>query len=393
MRWETKLLGDVIERTQQVDPTRSPNRQFSYIDVSGVSNQSFTVAEPVVLYGKDAPSRARKQIRAGDVLFATVRPTLKRIAIIPEELDGQIASTGYFVFRPKPELTNRFLFYFLLSDRFQERMEGLQKGASYPAVTDAEVRSQNIPLPPLPEQQRIVSKLDAAFAALGEAEANVERNRANARELFESYLNGVFEGKEGWVEVRLGDLVDIQNGYAFKSISYTNSGHFLIRISNVQDGRVTLDNPKYVAIDEPRKERFILDEGDILVSLTGNIGRVGLVKAEHLPAALNQRVARVTIRERKRIQQSFLFFFLRSTFFREHLQNAGHGAAQQNVSTSEIAEVRFNMPPFDEQQQVMEALGAIQEKTAELESTYAQKLLELGALKKSILGAAFRGEL
>ncbi|MCO6482387.1 MAG: restriction endonuclease subunit S, partial [Flavobacteriales bacterium] len=212
-------------------------------------------------------------------------------------------------------------------------------------------------------------------------------------ELFESYLNGVFEGKEGWVEVRLGDLVDIQNGYAFKSISYTNSGHFLIRISNVQDGRVTLDNPKYVAIDEPRKERFILDEGDILVSLTGNIGRVGLVKAEHLPAALNQRVARVTIRERKRIQQSFLFFFLRSTFFREHLQNAGHGAAQQNVSTSEIAEVRFNMPPFDEQQQVMEALGAIQEKTAELESTYAQKLLELGALKKSILGAAFRGEL
>lgn len=393
MRWETKLLGDVIERTQQVDPTRSPNRQFSYIDVSGVSNQSFTVAEPVVLYGKDAPSRARKQIRAGDVLFATVRPTLKRIAIIPEELDGQIASTGYFVFRPKPELTNRFLFYFLLSDRFQERMEGLQKGASYPAVTDAEVRSQNIPLPPLPEQQRIVSKLDAAFAALSEAEANVERNRANARELFESYLNGVFEGKDGWVEVRLGDLVDIQNGYAFKSISYTNSGHFLIRISNVQDGRVTLDNPKYVAIDEPRKERFILDEGDILVSLTGNIGRVGLVKAEHLPAALNQRVARVTIRERKRIQQSFLFFFLRSTFFREHLQNAGHGAAQQNVSTSEIAEVRFNMPPFDEQQQVMEALGAIQEKTAELESTYAQKLLELGALKKSILGAAFRGEL
>lgn len=289
--------------------------------------------------------------------------------------------------------SSHFLIYMLQSQQVRDYVLSMVSGSTYPNLRVPEYKRILLPNPPLPEQRRIVTKLDAAFAALREAEGHLERNRANARELFESYLNGVFEGKEGWVEVRLGDLVDIQNGYAFKSISYTNSGHFLIRISNVQDGRVTLDNPKYVAIDEPRKERFILDEGDILVSLTGNIGRVGLVKAEHLPAALNQRVARVTIRERKRIQQSFLFFFLRSTFFREHLQNAGHGAAQQNVSTSEIAEVRFNMPPFDEQQQVMEALGAIQEKTAELESTYAQKLLELGALKKSILGAAFRGEL
>lgn len=295
------------------------------------------------------------------------------------------------VVKPKShELSVRFVEYYL---RGGVDLSPAISGTAQPQITRTSLSPIPISIPPLPEQRRIVTKLDAAFAALREAEGHLERNRANARELFESYLNGVFEGKEGWVEVRLGDLVDIQNGYAFKSISYTNSGHFLIRISNVQDGRVTLDNPKYVAIDEPRKERFILDEGDILVSLTGNIGRVGLVKAEHLPAALNQRVARVTIRERKRIQQSFLFFFLRSTFFREHLQNAGHGAAQQNVSTSEIAEVRFNMPPFDEQQQVMEALGAIQEKTAELESTYAQKLLELGALKKSILGAAFRGEL
>ena len=119
MKWEVKPLGDVIERTEQIDPTRKPDEAFSYVDVSGVSNETFTISEPVVLYGKDAPSRARKQMRAGDVLFATVRPTLKRIAIVPEELDGQVASTGYFVFRPKPTLTNRFLFYYLLSDLFR----------------------------------------------------------------------------------------------------------------------------------------------------------------------------------------------------------------------------------------------------------------------------------
>lgn len=383
MSWETKNIGDVCEVIAGQSPEGSHYNDkgdgMPFYQGKKEFGEKF-IGEPTTW-----TTYVTKVAEPGDILMS-VRAPVGPVNFTSEQI---CIGRGLAAIRPR-SIDKEFLFYSLLAK--QDDISG-RDGAVFPTINKKEIEAIQLSVPPLPEQQRIVTKLDAAFAALAEAQAHVERNRANARELFESYLNGVFEGKEGWVEVRLGDLVDIQNGYAFKSISYTNSGHFLIRISNVQDGRVTLDNPKYVAIDEPRKERFILDEGDILVSLTGNIGRVGLVKAEHLPAALNQRVARVTIRERKRIQQSFLFFFLRSTFFREHLQNAGHGAAQQNVSTSEIAEVRFNMPPFDEQQQVMEALGAIQEKTAELESTYAQKLLELGALKKSILGAAFRGEL
>lgn len=269
-----------------------------------------------------------------------------------------------------------------------------QRGAGQPFISKGDTEAFEIPCPPLPEQQRIVGKLDAAFAALAEAKAHVERNRANARELFESYLNGVFEGKgDGWVEKRLGDLIDIQNGYAFSSNEYKDEGHFLIRISNVQDGEITLANPKYVAIDDPRLKRFILNEGDILVSLTGNIGRVGVLQPEHLPAALNQRVARITLKDEKTIRHNFLFFFLRSNFFREHLQAAGHGAAQQNVSTKEIAEVELSLPPLAEQQRVLDSLRELQIKTDDLEATYQQKLTELAGLKKAVLGAAFRGEL
>jgi type I restriction enzyme, S subunit len=268
-------------------------------------------------------------------------------------------------------------------------------GSAQPQITRQTLAPIEIRYPTsLPEQQRIVGKLDAAFAALTEAQAHVEHNRANARELFESYLNGVFEGKgDGWVEKRLGDLIDIQNGYAFSSNEYKDEGHFLIRISNVQDGEITLANPKYVAIDDPRLKRFILNEGDILVSLTGNIGRVGIMQSEHLPAALNQRVARITLKDEKTIRHNFLFFFLRSNFFREHLQAAGHGAAQQNVSTKEIAEVELSLPPLAEQQRVLDALRELQIKTDKLEATYQQKLTELAGLKKAVLGAAFRGEL
>jgi type I restriction enzyme S subunit len=297
------------------------------------------------------------------------------------------------VVRPKNgDLDLRFLEYLF---RGGVDISNTITGAAQPQITRQTLSRLEISYPTsLPEQQRIVAKLDAAFAALGEAQGLVERNRANARELFESYLNGVFERKgDGWVEKRLGDLIHIQNGYAFKSDEYTNEGYFLMRISNVQDGEITLSNPKYVRIDDPRIARFILNEGDILVSLTGNIGRVGIVNAEHLPAALNQRVARITLKDEKAMLHNFLFFFLRSNYFREHLQGAGHGAAQQNVSTKEIAEVELSLPPVAEQQRLLDALNELQIQSQQLETTYQQKLSGLEALKKGLLGAAFRGEL
>jgi type I restriction enzyme S subunit len=107
-------------------------------------------------------------------------------------LDGEVCSTGYFVFRTKPFLDNRYLFYWLLTDKYLDSMEQLQTGASYPAVNDTQVRQQEVVYPKLPEQQRIVAILDEAFTGLATATANAEKNLKNARELFDGYLNSVF---------------------------------------------------------------------------------------------------------------------------------------------------------------------------------------------------------
>jgi type I restriction enzyme S subunit len=186
--WEKKRLGDVVLPIESVDPTKAPTKHFRYVDVSSVSNETFEIVESAELLGKDAPSRARRKIKSGDIIFATIRPTLKRIAIVPPDLDGEVCSTGYFVFRTKPFLDNRYLFYWLLTDKFFDSMERLQTGASYPAVNDTQVRQEEICYPPLPEQQRIVTILDGAFAGLATATANAGKNRQNACELFESYL-------------------------------------------------------------------------------------------------------------------------------------------------------------------------------------------------------------
>ena len=133
--WQTKKLGEVLQKTETINPLKEPTRDFVYIDVSSINRENLAIENTNTIKGKDAPSRARKLVRTGDIIFATIRPTLRRIAIIPNEFNEEVCSTGYFVLRPKQELENKLIFYFLQTDDFTVKMEKLQKGASYPAVT------------------------------------------------------------------------------------------------------------------------------------------------------------------------------------------------------------------------------------------------------------------
>jgi len=104
--------------------------------------------------------------------------------------------------------------------------------------------------------------------------------------------------KADWQTERLGELLEVQNGYAFSSNDYSESGCFVMRIGNVQNGYISLSDPKFINIpSDSALQRFVLCEGDILISLTGNVGRVGVIEKAHLPAALNQRVARIRIKK------------------------------------------------------------------------------------------------
>ncbi|MBU2233947.1 restriction endonuclease subunit S [Patescibacteria group bacterium] len=194
--WEEKKLGEVLQKTETVNPLNSPNKEFFYIDVSSVNKENLSIENATSIKGKDAPSRARKLIRTGDVIFATVRPTLRRIAIIPEEFNEQVCSTGYFVLRAKENLVNKLVFYFIQTKSFNERMEKLQKGASYPAVTDSDVKNQIILFPKsLPEQKSIVKKFDALSAETKKLEVIYKQKLADLEELKKSVLKSAFAGK------------------------------------------------------------------------------------------------------------------------------------------------------------------------------------------------------
>jgi len=162
--------------------------------------------------------------------------------------------------------------------------------------------------------------------------------------------------KQGWEIKKLGEICEITNGFAFKSKEYTSEGHFVIRIGNVQQGYIELNNPRYIQISDDKQKKFILSNGDILVSLTGNVGRVGIIKDEHLPAVLNQRVAKISLKKVQICLNEYFFYFLNNQIFIDELAKKGRGAAQQNISTTDIEEIFFPLPPLPEQQRIVSIL-------------------------------------
>ena len=398
--WQTVKLGDVLQKTETINPAQSPDAEIDYIDVSSVSNTTFEIGETQRLKGKDAPSRARRLVRANDVLFATIRPTLRRIAIVPEELNGQVCSTGYFVLRPKACLDHRFLYYFLFTEDFMGQMEKLQKGASYPAVTDADVRGQLVHLPPLPEQRRIVGILDEALVGIAAAKAHAERNRHNARALFESHLHAVFAHPgPGWAEKPLSALCEIKHGYAFEGEFFASSGDYVLLTPGnfFEEGgyRDRGEKQKYYTGEIPRD--YVLSEGDLLVAMTEQAaGLLGspIIVPESDRFLHNQRLGLVQPKSGVPWVNEFFFHVFNLQAVRKAIHDSASGAKVRHTSPTKIGEVVVSFPTsVAEQQRIVRQLDALAAETRRLEGLYERKAAALDELKQSLLHQAFSGQL
>lgn len=193
-----------------------------------------------------------------------------------------------------------------------------------------------------------------------------------------------------WPTKKLGDVCDLQNGLAFQSSQYVEAGYFVLRITNVQNGHITLNNPKYIDDNYPDSfDSVVLQENDILISLTGNVGRVGMVQAEHLPAVLNQRVARFVLPVDAEVTNEYLFHFLLTPRFQKQVIAGGKGMAQQNVSTKHIKEISIPVPPKPEQAQIVQQLRAQLEQVDAVTDLTQNQLTSFTALRSAYLDEAF----
>lgn len=192
--WVYTTLGGVCDSVDTANLKSQPDKEFVYLEIASIDDHQ-RISAPRRYLGKDAPSRARQLIRAGDTLFSTVRTYLRHIAMVSEEYDGQIASTGFCVIRPCRPTDEKWMFHLVQTDSFLNPLTEIQRGTSYPAVRDSDVFAQVIPFAPLVEQRRIVEEIESHLSEADEVEmVTVESMRLSER-LRQSILKTVFEGK------------------------------------------------------------------------------------------------------------------------------------------------------------------------------------------------------
>jgi type I restriction enzyme, S subunit len=309
---------------------------------------------------------------------------------VPQHLDNQVCSTGYFVLRPKQGIDHRFVFYSLFTENFIGQMESLQKGASYPAVTDGDVRAQEIPVPPLPEQQRIVGLLDEAFAGIATAKANAEKNLQNARALFESHLQSVFTQRgPGWVEKRFDEVCAITS-----TLVDPRKKEFL-DLTHVGAGNIESKTGVFIDLKTAREEglisgKFLFDESMVLFSkIRPYLMKVarpdfpGLCSADMYPLAPIPNV----------VTRDYLFHLLLSKHFTDYAIQGSARAGMPKVNREHLFEFRVWLPDVKKQKQLAANLDDLHEETQRLARIYERKLAALEALKKSLLHQAFTAQL
>ena len=188
---------------------------------------------------------------------------------------------------------------------------------------------------------------------------------------------------------KLSEIAYLLNGYAFKSAKYVEAGIRIIRIANVQDGFIADDKPCYYPPNTDEDiSKYMLAENDLLVSLTGNVGRVGMLTKSFLPAALNQRVSCIRIKDRKIVDKKYLYFFFRQKSFVQECAKASKGVAQLNLSTKWLENYMIPLPPLPEQERIV---ARIEELFSQLDNgveTLRKTKQQLAVYKRSAIAFA-----
>ena len=403
--WTISTLGD---RCHIKPPKKEARDRLSANDmVSFVPMNNLGIREKGLKATEDRPlgsvSGSYAYFADGDVLLAKITPCFEngKLGIARGLTNGVgFGSSEFVVFRPDDSLDTEYLFYFLSQDSFRDAGASVMSGAvGHKRVPKEFIESCAIPLPPLPEQKRIVAILDEAFAGIATAVANTEKNLANARELFESYLSSVLSQRgEGWKVIKLGDKIDLLTGFAFKSKGYTSSpnGMALLRGDNIVPRSFRWENVKRWPADNTDEfKKYQLEEHDVVLAMDRTWIQAGIkyaqITKDDLPCLLVQRVAR--LRAGPNLRAAFLKYVIGSRPFSDYVLSIQTGVGVPHISGPQISSFEFPLPPIAMQDKFASELDSLLSDTSSLESIYQRKLTALAELKQSLLQKAFSGEL
>lgn len=336
-----------------------------------------------------------KKVKVGSLIICTAsgsKSHLGKVAYI--DADYGYAFGGFMgMLTPKNQLNAKFLFHLMTSPAYKDFIAALSDGANINNLRFDDLGRFEIPVPPLPEQQRIVTLLDEAFAGIATAKANAEKNLQNARAIFESHLQSVFAQRgDGWQEKTLEQISTtfgrgksrhrprneptLYGGkYPFiQTGDIRNAGHFITEYSQTYS-ELGLAQSK------------LWPKGTICITIAANIAETGILGFD---ACFPDSVIGV-VPNPTQAEVGFVEYLLQS--FKVRIQALGQGSAQANINMGTFENECFPFPSVEEQRRIVVKLDELSEEAKRLESIYQQKLTALDELKKSLLHSAFNGEL
>ncbi len=435
--WQMLRLGEVAARTSNVDPSKSPAEEFELYSVP-----SFTDRHPEASVGAEIKS-VKQAVQPDDVLLCKIVPHINRVWVVGAKSDRrQIASGEWIVYRDHgcdPNYLRCCLTEQSFRDRFMQTVAGV--GGSLMRARPSEVAEIEVPLPPLPEQRRIVAKIDSLTGKSRRARDHLDHIPRLVEKYKQAVLAAAFRGdltrewdnddsvtnedydaarmtlcaelkcrpwklNETAPEVRnapvrwrrcyVGQLVAHRSGIAFESKDFSASGTQVVRLGNLYQGRLDLTRQPVFLASEEKYSPFLAQGGDILVSQTGtkykrDYGHFVIVP-EDMRLLVNQRVACLTPTEH--LNAAFLSFFSQTNEFRDYFfSRETGGVSQGNVGLAGIMDAPLALPSRAEQDEIVRRIKLAYSAIDRLASgaTNARRLID--RLDQAVLAKAFRGEL
>lgn len=413
---------------------------FQYIDIDAIDNKMQVINEPKCIKTSEAPSRASKELRYGNTLFSMVRPYLRNIAYIYKEYEECIGSTGFYVCKPSKGINSRFLFHLLCSEYIITKATSMMRGDNSPSIRNSEFEEIALPLPPITEQQRIVTIIESLFEKLDRAK-ELAQNALDSFEKRKSVLLGRAIRGDLTIQWRIDnpafnsrhELENIKGNKNYKSdknetiefsipvtwnwaelgcligllTDYHANGSYEILKKNVELLE-TLDYAcmirttnfeknnfetlmKYIskeAYDFLNKSKIFGNE--ILINKIGNAGSIYLMPNLNRPASLAMNLFMIRLSDG--ILPKYIYYHLKTLFSEKDIKQFVKGVATKSIDKKSINSLKIAFPPLKEQQEIVRILDRLlenEQKAKELCSV----IDKIDHIKKSILAKAFRGEL
>lgn len=367
--WVIKKLGEVCEEVK--DRTSSIGVVLSaYITTDNMLKDCAGVCE-----AENLPPKVTSLVkyRKGDVLLSNIRPYLKKVWLA--DRDGG-ASSDVIVFRAcSKEIHPRYIWQALARDEFFNYSMLNVSGTKMPRGKREWMKQFEIPIPPLPEQKRIVAKIDAAFEKIDKLKANAERNLKNAKELFQSALEEAMRPKKGWVEKRLVEVCEILDSK---------------RKPITKKDRVAGPIPYYGATSvQDHVRNYIFDEPLVLLGEDGAKWGAGDKSAYMIEGKSWVNNHAHVLRPMPSLLRPWLTYYLVASDLSEFIS----GTTVPKLNQERMRSIPIPMPPVSEQQLVVKRLDFLAEKTKLLEQNYARQIAYCAEMRQSVLREAFEGRL